>query len=85
LQTILTTWKTSTTSNYSTVINTIETAATDPLSASQVTDSGTSDVADTLTGSGKATTDWFFLHNTGGSKPNDTATGIGTADTETSI
>jgi hypothetical protein len=85
LQTILTTWKTSNAGNYSSVINSIETAATDPLSASQVSDSGASDVADTLAGSGVATTDWFFLHNTGGSKPNDTASGVGAGDTETSI
>jgi hypothetical protein len=57
----------------------------DPLNTSTVSDSGASDVADTLTGSGKPKSDWFFLHNTGGSKPNDTASGVGTGDTETSI
>ncbi|HEV3006201.1 MAG TPA: ELWxxDGT repeat protein [Pirellulales bacterium] len=86
LQTILATWKTSTASNYSTVISTImSNSFAEPLNTTTVSDSGASDVADTLVGSGKATTDWFFLHDTGGSKPNDTATGVGTGDTETSI
>jgi ELWxxDGT repeat protein len=86
LQTIMATWKTSTASNYSTVISTIMgNSFADPLNTTTVSDSGASDAADTLNGSGKATTDWFFLHNTGGSPPNDNTTGVGTGDTQTSI
>ena len=48
LQFILGEWKTSTSSNFGTVINNIETSGTDPLSATQVTDSGSPDLADTL-------------------------------------
>jgi hypothetical protein len=86
LQTILATWKTSTSSTYSTVISTLmSNSFADPLNTSTVSDSGATDVADTLTGSNKPTTDWFFAHTTGGSQPNDNLVNKGTGDTVASI
>jgi ELWxxDGT repeat protein len=86
LLTILATWKTSTTSTYASVISTIMGSSfADPLNSSTVTDSSGSDTADTLNGSTKPTTDWFFAHNTGGAKPNDTLNGVGSGDTVSSI
>jgi hypothetical protein len=86
LQTILNTWKTSTPANYATVVGTISSNSfADPLNASTVFDSGSPDLADTLTGKGTSMTDWFFAHTTGGTNPNDILTGVGTGDTVTSI
>ena len=74
LQFILGEWAVVKSSTYATVINNIETSATDPLNASTVTDSGSPDLADTLNGkSGKtAVADWYFAHTAGGTNPNDT-------------
>jgi hypothetical protein len=70
LQTILTTWKTATTSNYSSVISTIEgNSFAEPLNSTKVSDSGGSDVADTLKGNSQASTDWLFADT------NDTLSG----------
>ncbi len=86
LQTILATWMTSTPANYSTVISTImSNTFADPLNTSTVFDSGASDVADTLNGSGKATTDWFFAHTGTTPPPDDIINFKGTGDTVTSI
>jgi ELWxxDGT repeat protein len=86
LQTILAEWKTSTPSTYFNVISTIESASfADPLNTSTVIDSAPPDLADTLNGSGKMQTDWFFAHETGGTNPNDALFGVGMADTITEI
>jgi ELWxxDGT repeat protein len=85
LQFILGEWKTSTPANYTTVINNIETSATDPLNTTTVTDAGSPDLVDTLTGKGASKADWFFAHTAGGSNPNDTITGAGSGDITTSI
>ncbi|HEV3003879.1 MAG TPA: hypothetical protein VGX78_05430, partial [Pirellulales bacterium] len=86
MQAILAKWKTSTASNYASVVSTIMNSSfADPLNTTTVADSGASDLADTLVGSNKAATDWFFAHFAGGSEPNDTLAGVGTGDTETGI
>jgi uncharacterized repeat protein (TIGR03803 family) len=86
LKAILATWKTSTTSNYFTVMSTImSNSFADPLNVSTVVDSGAMDVADTLTGKGKPTADWFFAHTSGGGQPNDNIINEGSGDTVTSI
>jgi ELWxxDGT repeat protein len=85
LQFILAEWQASNSTNYATVINNIETSATDPLNATTVSDSGTNDQPSTLNGNGQPTSDWFFLHNTGGTTANDTLNNAGTGDTQTSI
>ncbi len=86
LQTILNTWKTSTPANYSTVISTImSNSFADPLNTSTVFDSGATDLADTLNGSGKATTDWFFAHTGTTPPPDDIINNKGSGDTVTSI
>jgi ELWxxDGT repeat protein len=86
LQVILATRKTSTASNYASVINTIMSSSfADPLNTSTVSDSGAGDLADTLNGSNKAATDWFFAHLAGGSEPNDAITGEGSGDIMTGI
>ena len=77
--------ETSTPATYLSTINAIENSATDPLNASTVTDSGDPDLADTLNGSGKATTDWFFAHTSGGSNPNDLINNEGSGDVVTGI
>jgi ELWxxDGT repeat protein len=82
---ILGEWKSSTPSTYASTITTIETSKTDPLDTSTVTDSGSSDLADTLNGNGTSKSDWFFAHTAGGTDPNDTITGSGSGDTTTSI
>jgi hypothetical protein len=86
LQAILAEWKTSTASNYASVISTImSNSFADPLNSSTVSDAGSSDLPDTLTGSNKAATDWFFAHIAGGSDPNDIVAGKGSGDTLTGI
>jgi ELWxxDGT repeat protein len=80
LQFILNEWKSSSPATYLTTINNIKTSATDPLSAAQVSDSGSPDHADTLNGKGAASSDWFFAHQSGGTNPNDTITGQGSGD-----
>jgi ELWxxDGT repeat protein len=82
---ILGEWKGSNSSNYSTTINNIESSSTDPLNSTTVSDSGSPDLASTLNGNGLPTSDWFFLHNTGGTTANDTLNNAGTGDTQTSI
>jgi ELWxxDGT repeat protein len=85
LQTILAKWVTSTPATYATVISAImANTFADPLNATTVTDSGASDTPDTLTGSNKATTDWFFAHTAADAKK-DVISGQGAGDTVTSI
>jgi ELWxxDGT repeat protein len=83
LQFILGEWKAATA--YTTRINTIENSLTDPLNATTVSDSGAGDQADTLNGKGAATSDWFFVHTSGGTEPNDIVNGMGSGDTVTGI
>jgi ELWxxDGT repeat protein len=79
LQTILTTWKLTTTSNYSSQISTIESNSfAEPLNSTTAADSASPDVADTLKGNSQASTDWLF------DDTNDVATGD-TGDTVVTI
>ncbi|HZU35358.1 MAG TPA: hypothetical protein VFA18_05600, partial [Gemmataceae bacterium] len=83
LQYILNEWKAATSSTYATIINNIETSATDPLSAAQVTTH--TGPADTFNGHSAADVDWFFAHETG-STPYDLINNDGsTHDTTTDI
>jgi hypothetical protein len=85
LQFILAEWQLSNSSNYATTVHNIETSTIHPLNSTTVQDAGTADLADIVNGNSLATSDWFFLHNTGGTKPNDTLNGAGTGDVKTSI
>jgi ELWxxDGT repeat protein len=81
LQTILTTWKTSTPTTYASVLSTLQSSAfADPLNAATVFDDAATDVLNgNMTG---RLDDWFFAHTTG-SGPLDTVANAEAGETVT--